>query len=133
MDSTLKDVENPIILFGTKLNTGDVEAIILLLRLLLKNGKIKATPNSNESISDGTLLELKLLDLENLIGQAQLDTAIITFFIMLLNFVIIIVIGQLVFKKRIKTLVNILIIIIVVFVVEISESLPLAVTLALAL
>ena len=128
------DVETPIVLSGTKVNTGDGEAIILAVGPNSENGKIKATINSNKSSSEGTPLEQKLSDLADLIGWAGLGAAIVTFIGMLLNFVIRIGIGQLIFsKKESKTLVNIFIIPIVVVVVAIPEGLPLAVTLTLAL
>ena len=127
------EVESPIILSGTQVNSGDGCAVILAVGNNSENGKIRATINSNKSSDDGTPLEQKLSHLADMIGIGGLIAAIITSVGMALNLGIRVGTGQMEFDSGdAKVIINIFIIGIIVLVVAIPEGLPLAVTMTLS-
>lgn len=129
------DVESPIILSGTQVNSGDGSALVLAVGNNSENGKIRATINANKSSDEGTPLEQKLSDLADKIGLFGLGAAIITSIGMGLNLGIRAAIGSVTsesIQKDPKQVIDIFIIGIVVVVVAIPEGLPLAVTMTLA-
>ena len=127
------EVESPIVLSGTQVNSGDGHVLVLSVGNNSENGKIRATINANKSSDEGTPLEQKLSDLADLIGWGGLIAAVVTIIGMSLNLMINVLTGNMEFtKKDGKTIVNIFIIGIIVIVVAIPEGLPLAVTMTLA-
>jgi magnesium-transporting ATPase (P-type) len=127
------EVESPIILSGTQVNSGDGCVLILSVGNNSENGKIRATINSNKSSDEGTPLEQKLSDLADLIGLAGLIAAIVVIIGMSMNLMINVLTGNMEFQSSdSKTIINIFIIGIIVIVVAIPEGLPLAVTMTLA-
>jgi len=126
------EVESPIVLSGTQVNSGDGSVLILSVGNNSENGKIRATIKSNKSSDEGTPLEQKLSDLADLIGWGGLLAAIIVIIGMSLNLMIRVLTGQMEFSSSdSKTIINIFIIGIIVIVVAIPEGLPLAVTMTL--
>ena len=127
------EVESPIILSGTQVNSGDGSALIIAVGNNSENGKIRSTIDSNKSSSEGTPLEKKLADLADKIGLFGLGAAILTSIGMALNLGIRVAIGKVHnVTDDPKQIIDIFIIGIVVVVVAIPEGLPLAVTMTLA-
>jgi Ca2+ transporting ATPase len=131
--SSHHEVESPIILSGTQVDSGDGSALILTVGINSENGKIRATIEANKSSDDGTPLEQKLNDLADKIGWGGLIAAILTSVGMGLNLGIRAAQGTFVYDNSDPlTIVKIFIIGITVVVVAIPEGLPLAVTMTLA-
>ena len=127
------DVESPIIISGTQVESGDGAVLILTVGPNTESGKIKASVDANKSSVEGTPLQMKLNDLAEKIGYMGLISAVITMVGMSLNLAIRAGIGEFIYSSEdSRLIVNIFIIPIIVVVVAIPEGLPLAVTMTLA-